>query len=209
MRTLYYSPGACSLAAHIVLEEIGEPFDAREVRIREGEHLRADYLAINPLGRVPTLMDGEFTLSESPAILTYLAHKHPGSGLIDWQNDESVGRTLQLLSFFASSVHVAFAQVWRSARYANTEASRSEIVDVGKATVESYFQELEDLASNDSWLVARQFSIADPYMLVFYRWGELIGLEMNKYAHWSGHKDRMLERTSVQRAVSREGLRFD
>lgn len=209
MQALYYSPGACSLAAHIILEEIGEPFEARQVRIREGEHLRTEYLAINPHGRVPTLVDGEFTLAESPAILTYLAHKHRGSGLIDWQNGESVGRTLQLLNFFASSVHVAFAQVWRSARYANSEAARSEVVDVGKATVESCFQELEELASTDSWLVAGKFSIADPYMLVFYRWGGLIGLEMKRYAHWSGHKDRMLERGAVQRAVKREGLHFD
>ena len=83
MITLYYSPGACSLAPHIVLEEIGAPFTTRRVSIADGEHLKPAYLAINRHGRVPALTDGDFTLTEGPAILSWLGHRFPEAGLLD------------------------------------------------------------------------------------------------------------------------------
>ena len=80
MLTLYYSPGACSLAAHIVLEEAGAAFEAKRVTIVKGEHQTPDYLALNPHARVPTLTDGDYVLTESPAILSYLGHRFADPG---------------------------------------------------------------------------------------------------------------------------------
>lgn len=206
MRTLYYSPGACSLAAHIILEEMGQPFDTRAVPIREGAHLRPDYLDINPHGRVPTLVEDGFVLTESPAILSYLGHLCPERQLLDVEDLRNLGRTAELLNYFSSAVHVAFAQVWRSGRFAESEEARGKVEESGRQNVQRYFDELEQLAATGDWLVAGRYSIADPYMLVFYRWGTLIGIDMRGYAAWSMHKDRMLARPAVQRALAREQI---
>lgn len=206
MITLHYSPGACSLAAHIVLEEIGAPFEARRVPIREGAHLTPEYLAINPHARLPALTDGDFTLTENPAILVWLAHRFKAARLVAWDDAERLGRTLELLSFFSSSVHIAFAQVWRAARFAGGAAAREEVIEVGKTAVAGYFDELETLAGDGGWLVGGRYSIADPYMLVFYRWGALIGVDMAGYPGWTRHKEAMLARPAVARAVAREEI---
>ncbi|HSM53765.1 MAG TPA: glutathione S-transferase N-terminal domain-containing protein, partial [Erythrobacter sp.] len=110
MRKLYYSPGACSLAAHIALEELGSPFEAIRVAIREGAHQSPDYLALNPHGRVPTLVEDGFVLTEAPAILHYLGHLDGQAQMLDLDDHQALGRTAQLLNFFSSTMHVAFAQ---------------------------------------------------------------------------------------------------
>ena len=209
MITLYYSPGACSLASHIVLEEIGEPFEARRVTIAEGRHLQPDYLAVNPHGRVPALTDGDFVLTESPAILAWLGQRFPKAGLLDLKDHERLGRTLELLSFFSSSVHIAFAQIWRAARFASGEASREEVTAAGRLALQGYFDELEALAADGAWIVGGRYSIADPYMLVFYRWGGRVGVDMKAYPGWSRHKDAMLARPAVNRALAREEIGID
>lgn len=204
MTLLYYSPGACSLAVHIVLEEIGIPFVPVRVAIKEGAHRTPEYLALNPHGRVPTLVDDGLVLTEAPAILHYLAHRHPQGQMLDLDDMRALGRTAALLNFFSSSVHIAFAQVWRAERFAHAPKAREEIALVGRETVVQHFDELENLTALDDWLVGGRFSIADPYLLVFYRWGELIGIDMRQYPAWSAHKHRMLRRPAVQRALASE-----
>ena len=206
MLTLYHSPGACSLAAHIVLEEIGGPFEARRVTIAQGEHRTPEYLALNPHGRVPALVDGAFVLTESPAILSYLGHRFPEAGLLDLDNLERLGRTHELLSFFSSGVHAAFAQIWRAERFAESEAARAEVIASGRRAVQTYFDELEQLAAGGRWIVGGRYSIADPYLLVFYRWGGRIGVEMSGYPGWTAHKTAMLARPAVKRALATEEI---
>ena len=206
MLTLYYSSGACSFAPHIALEETGAPFEAKQVMIAEGEHRRPEYLAINPHGRVPALTDGDFTLTEGPAILSWLGHRFPEAGLLDLADLERLGRTHELLNFFSSSVHVAFAQVWRAERFAAGEAARAEVVAAGHAALDAHFAELEGLAADGRWVVGGAYSIADPYMLVFYRWGTRMGRDMRAFPGWTKHKEAMLARPAVQRARATEGI---
>ncbi len=206
MLTLYYSPGACSLAPHIILEEIGAPFTAKRVMLVDGEHQRPEYLAINPHGRVPALTDSDFVLTEGPAILSYLGHRFPEAGLLDLADVERLGRTQELLNFFSSSVHIAFAQIWRAGRFADGEAAREDVIASGRRTVTGYFDELESFVPHGGWLVGDRYSIADPYLLVFYRWGTRCGFDMTAYAGWTKHKQAMLARSAVQRALATEGI---
>lgn len=206
MLTLYYSPGACSLAPHIILEEIGAPFAAKRVTILAGEHQRPDYLAINPRGRVPALTDGDWILTEGPAILSYLGHRFAEAGLLDLADMEKLGRTQELLNFFSSGVHIAFAQIWRAARFADSEAAREEVTACGRRTVMGYFDELDSLVPDGAWAVGGRYSIADPYLLVFYRWGTRIGTDMGAYPNWTAHKNAMLARPAVQRALATEEI---
>ncbi|HYD12190.1 MAG TPA: glutathione S-transferase N-terminal domain-containing protein [Allosphingosinicella sp.] len=206
MITLYHHPGACSLAAHIILEEIGEPFTASRINLAAGEHQTPEYLAINPHGRVPALTDGDFVLTESPAILSWLGHRFPEAGLLDLADVNRLGRTHELLNFFSSSVHIAFAQLWRAARFADGEAAREEVMASGRRAIAAYFAEIEALVPDGSWLVGGRYSIADPYLLVFYRWGGRIGLDMTAYPGWTAHKQAMLARPAVQRALATEEI---
>src|SRR5689334_9713443 len=114
MLTLYYAPGACSIAAHIVLEESGEAYTPREVDLVHGEQRSEIYLKINPLGRVPVLaLDSGEPLTENTAILPYLGKRF---GL--WPTDPmSEAKALSLIGFFASTVHPAHAHFGRPERY--------------------------------------------------------------------------------------------
>jgi glutathione S-transferase len=206
MITLYYSPGACSLAPHIILEEIGAPFTASRVSLADGDHRKPAYLAINPHGRVPALTDGDFTLTEGPAILSYLGHRFAGAGLLDLADLEKLGRTLELLNFFSASVHTAFAQLFRAARFADSDSCRAEVEAVGRRAVEGYFAELEELVKHGGWVVGDSYSIADPYLLVFYRWGSRIGVDMRVWPGWTAHKQAMLARPAVRRALATEEI---
>src|SRR5438445_11291907 len=115
MLTLYFSPGACSMAAHIVLEESGEKYQSQQVHFADGEQRSEAYLKINPQGRVPALVldDGE-PLAENTAILPYLGKRF---GL--WPTDPvAEAKALSLIGFFAASVHPAHAHIGRPERYA-------------------------------------------------------------------------------------------
>ena len=114
MMTLYYAPGACSMAAHIVLEEAGEKYEAKRVDLAKGEQRTAAYLKIHPLGRVPALgLDGGAPLTENTAILPYLGKRF---GL--WPKDPiAEAKALSLIGYFASSVHPAHAHISRPERY--------------------------------------------------------------------------------------------
>lgn len=205
MRTiLYYSPGACSLAPHIVLEESGEPFETRRVTIAEGLHQKPEYLRLNPRGRVPTLVVDDHPIREAAAILLHLAH-HAAPELIPPQM-LARARCYEWLMFLASSVHIAYAQFWRPRRFLPTDADASALVSSGKADIIRYNSEIE--ARLDSlWLLGDRFSIADAYLFPFYRWGIRIGLDMEKQApKWTQWKDRMLARPAVLRALDTEGL---
>lgn len=202
---LYYSPGACSLAPHIVLEEIGEPFEARRTAIAEGKHLSPDYLRLNPRGRVPTLVIDDQPVTEAAAILLHLAHRHASLNLLP-AGAVARARCFEWLLFLAASVHIAYAQLWRPRRFLPPEADETALVSSGKADVARYNGEIEAKVPA-GWLLGDRFSIADAYLFPFYRWGVRIGLDMEKTApKWTRWKDRMLDRPAVQRALATEGI---
>ena len=124
---LYYSPGACSLASHIVLEETGLPFEAVRTPVFEGAHRTPEFRALNPRGFVPALEEDGRVLTENAAIMLYLAHRRPEAGLLP-EEPEPLGRCLEWLSWQASTAHIAFAQHWRPERFADGEEERRVVV---------------------------------------------------------------------------------
>ncbi|HYC05373.1 MAG TPA: glutathione S-transferase N-terminal domain-containing protein [Azospirillaceae bacterium] len=208
MTTLFYSPGACSLAPHIVLEEIGRPFDPVLVMLRQGEHLKPEYLAVNPRARVPALSIEGKVLTENAAILTWLAGTAPEKGLLPadpWER----AHAHSLMSFLGSSVHIAFAGLWRAGRFAEDEAAHPAIQATSRTAIEKFFDEVETMLTGRDWAFST-YSVADPYLLVFWRWGTVIGLEMaERFPAWTAHTRRMLARPAVRRALEREGIALE
>jgi glutathione S-transferase len=204
--TLYYSPGACSLAPHIMLEEVGAAYETVRVSLVDGDQRKPAYLALNPLGRVPVLVEDDFVLTETPAILSYLGHRFAETGLLPLTNLHLLARCEQLLAFFSSSVHVAVAQVWRAPRYVEDPAAFDAVRAGGRRNLLAYFDGIEAMLADSDWLVGGRYSVADIYPLIFYRWGLRMGEAMGAYAAWTSHASRIIERPAVQRAVAREGL---
>jgi glutathione S-transferase len=206
MPTLYYSPGACSLASHIVLEEIGRPYDTVEVNLRRGDHLKPDYLALNPHARVPTLEVGAFILTECPAILTYLDRVNPDAGLLP-DDPAAEAQGLSMMSWLASSVHISFAQIWRAQRFSEDSGHHEAISASGRAAVLRQFAEIESQLGGGQWALGRHYSVLDPYLLVFNRWGYRIGLDMAaNYPNYVAHAARVGARRAVQRVIAKEGI---
>ncbi len=152
MLTLYFTPGACSLAAHIVLEESGEPYQKQLVDLAKGEQRTEPYLKINPQGRVPVLRldDGE-PLTENTAILPYLGKRF---GL--WPSDPiAESRALSLIGFFAASVHPAHAHIGRPERYSADPATYPSIKEMGLKTFHGYLQQIDGMLAGREWFADR------------------------------------------------------
>src|SRR5258707_337320 len=142
MLTLYYAPGACSMAAHIVLEESGEKYEPRKVDLAGGEQRTEAYLKLNPQGRVPVLgLGGGAPLAENTAILPYLGKRF---GL--WPTDPlAEARALSLIGFFAASVHPAHAHIGRPERYAADSAAFPTIQEAGRKTFHGYLKQIDGM----------------------------------------------------------------
>jgi glutathione S-transferase len=203
MLTLYYAPGACSMAAHIVLEESGEKYTPQRVDLAKGEQKTEAYLKIHPLGRVPALRldDGE-PLAENTAILPYLGKRF---GL--WPTDATAeAKALSLIGFFASSVHPAHAHVGRPERYTADASAFPGIKEMGLKTFHGYLKQTDAMLDGREWLSDR-YSVVDPYAFVFYTWGVRRELPVGELTHYTAFKDRMLKRPAVQRVVEDEKIK--
>ena len=203
MLTLYYAPGACSMASHIVLEESGEKYEPKKVDLAGGEQRTEAYLKINPLGRVPALrLDNGEPLAENTAILPYLGKRF---GL--WPTDPlAEAKALSLIGFFAASVHPAHAHVGRPERYATDASAFPTIKEAGLKSFHGYLKQIDGMLAGREWL-SNGYSVLDPYGLVFYSWGVRRELLMVELKNYTAFKDRMLKRPAVQRVVEDEKMK--
>ncbi|CAN7523185.1 glutathione S-transferase C-terminal domain-containing protein [Rhizobium rhizogenes] len=216
MHRLYYSPGACSLAVHIVLEEIGEPYE-KEIRssLASKGTLTPEYLAINPKGRVPALSGvsggaggAPNLLTEAPAILLFLARSHPKARLLP-ADPAGEARCLEWLNWLAVDLHgVAYGQLWRAHRFVDDPALYPAVVAKGRENIRAGYDHIERILSDGRrWAVPGQFTVADAYLLVFWQWGKRIELDMRAgWPHWAALMEKVLARPSVRRAFEQEGL---
>ena len=203
MLALYYAPGACSMAAHIVLEESGEKYEKKKVDLAGGEQRTEAYLKINPQGRVPALrLDNNEPLAENTAILPYLGKRF---GM--WPADAiAEAKALSLIGFFAASVHPAHAHIGRPERYASDPSVHPQLQEMGKKTFHGYLKQIDGMLAGRQWL-ADKYTVLDPYGFVFYTWGVRRELPMQELKNYTAFKDRMLERPAVQRVVKEEGVK--
>jgi glutathione S-transferase len=203
MLTLFYAPGACSMAAHIVLEESGERYEARPVDLANGEQRTEAYRKINPQGRVPAmLLDDGTPLAENTAILPFLGKRFgvwPADGIAE-------ARALSLIGFFAGSVHPAHAHIGRPERYTADSAAFPAIKEMGRKTFHGYLQQIDGMLAGREWF-SNAYSVLDPYGLVFYTWGARRELPVAELVNYTAFKDRMLKRPAVARTLESEKIK--
>ena len=203
MLKLYYAPGACSLAAHIVLEESGESYDLQRIDLAKGQQRTEAYLKIHPQGRVPALqLDSGENITENTAILPYLGKRYalwPKEALAEV-------RALSLIGLFAASVHPAHAHISRPERYASDPAVFPILQETGRKTFHGYLEQIDRALSGREWL-CDQYSVLDPYALTFYAWGVRRELPIADLKHYRAFRDRMLARPAVARVLEHEKVK--
>jgi glutathione S-transferase len=187
--TLYYAPGACSLASHIALEEAGAPFESVRLDLAKGEQRSARYLAINERGRVPALVEGDWVLTENTAILRHVARAHPQAGL--WPDDPREQAIAdEWLGWLSTSHHTAYAHIRRAGRYCDDETMHPAIVAKGLETYADLCTMTEVRLSNGGWALAERYSFD----------------MANRFPAWTAHARRLAERPAVRAVFAREGL---
>jgi len=204
MLTLYYAPGACSMASHIALEETGAPYEAKPVNLMQGEHLKPEYMnAVNPRAKVPALKTDDGILTENVAILNYLARTFPDKHLLP-TDPIGTARALSQMAYLSNTVHPAFTHIMRPGRFASDESAHDNIKATGKENFWKLLQEIDGLLAGKDYVLGSQYSAADGYTLVFYGWGKRIGLPVHELKNYTALKDRLLQRPAVKKALERE-----
>jgi glutathione S-transferase len=204
---LFYSPNACSLATHIALEEVGADYELVLTSTRDGSVRKPEYLAINPKGRVPTLLTDRGVLTESPAILGWIAQAFPDAHLAP--NDPFGFAEVQAFNnFLSSSMHIMFALHWRSPRFVEGEDHLAAVkAHAPKALAEQFGLVEDKLKDGRTWVHGQSYTTSDPYLVVFTRWLDENGLgDLDDYPHVKAHRARVEARPAVQRALKAEGL---
>lgn len=203
--TLYYAPGACSLASHIALEESGLAYEAFRINTAAGEQRSPEYLKVNSRGRVPTLVIDGRTLTENVAIMTFIAGGHPKSGL--WPtNTLDQAEALSVMSWLANTVHPAFAHIFRTERYSDDANTYEAIKNKGRETFWNCLKEIDAMVAGRRWYFGNRFTVVDGYLLVFYRWGLRIHLDMKSLPHYTALVERVASRPAVKRVMAEEGI---
>jgi glutathione S-transferase len=198
---LYYFPGSCALADHIVLEWIGEPYET--VKLRASDLRSSEFLALNPAGAVPLLVDGEFTLTQNVAILSHLAARHPWAQLFGNGTLRGRAEVLRWLAFLNSDVHPAFKPIFVPARFLPDKAIAGALAEHAIGNILRYFELLERQLEGRSWLADEQ-SVADPYLFVLLRWGVRFGIRIGEFANLEKFALRMESDPAVHSALIAE-----
>jgi glutathione S-transferase len=214
----FYDAGSCSLAVWIALEELGIPYSAHRVSARaaDNEACRPAWRARNPKGRVPALSPvagrtaGEpLLLTEVPAIMTYLSRLRPALGLVP-ADPAREARTIEWTNWLSGHVHaVAFGGLWRPSRFTDNTLAEAGIAMRGRANVLDSFTAIEaQWGDGRRWAVPDTYTVADVFLLVFYRWGTTIDAPMSNYPAWTDATRRVLERPAVATAFQKDGLQL-
>ncbi len=204
---LYYSQGACSLAPHIVLEELGIPYTAQQVVMDKGENERPEFLKLNPMGAVPILelSNGE-AITEGVAIQQYLADLKPEMNLAPRNGTFERVRLQEWLNFISTELHKSVGGLFAVAAYAQNPAAQEE---VKKNMVEMAGKKL-DIADKKlgtkKFVLGDTYSVADAYLFTIFGWTNYVGLKADKWPNLVAHSKRMMERPAVRRTMEIEDL---
>jgi glutathione S-transferase len=201
---LHYYPGSCALASHIALEEAGADYGLVKVDFSKKEQTSAAYLAINPKARVPALVTERGVLTETPAILSFIAQSYPLARLAPLDDPWQLAQLQSFNAYLCSTVHVAHAHRMRGYRWADDPAAIAEMVRKAPEVVLACFELIERTMFEGPWVFGGSYSIADAYLFTMARWWEVDQVDPQRLPRLAAHRLRVSERPAVQRALAAE-----
>lgn len=201
---LHYLPGACSMAGHIVLEWIGQPYEA--IAVARDALKSPDYLRLNPSGVVPTLQDGDWALTENVAILNYLADRFPEARLGGDGTTKGRAEVNRWLAFINSDVHKAFVPLFKPAHFIDAPDQHDALKSKARSNIRVLLQRIDAHLAGRDWLANDARSIADPYLYVILRWAQKQAIDLDGLDQLAAFRARMDADAGVRAAVTAEGL---
>jgi glutathione S-transferase len=204
---LFYSPGACSLAPHILLHEAGARHEAQRVNLKDGEQFKPEFQAINPKGKVPALVrDDGSVLTELPAISYWIAATFPAANALP-KDPEGLARAMEWMNWLSGTVHNGgMTRILRGERFVSDPAHAQSASDKGKADTAKYVDEMESRMQGKDYALGASYSFADPYLYVLTRWVERAGKKLDALPALKAFNARMEARPAVQATLKAEGL---
>jgi glutathione S-transferase len=204
MLKLYYAPGTCALASHIALEEAGAAYTTERLDFKKNQQNSPEYLAINPKGRVPTLVTDRGILTETPAMLAFIAQSFPKAELAPLEDPYGFAQAQAFNSYLCSTVHVAHAHKMRGARWATDEATFADMKRMVPKTVGACFALIERDMLKGPWVMGERYTICDPYLFTLAGWLEGDSVDLATLPRVADHRKRMAERPAVRKVLTEE-----
>jgi glutathione S-transferase len=204
MLKLYYTPDTCALASHIALNDAGADYTIARISFAKEEQRQPEYLAINPKGRVPALVTGKGILTETPAILAFIAQSYPQARLAPLDDPFWFAQVQAFNLYLCATLHVAHSHRMRGARWANEPASFADMQRKVPETVGACYQLIEDRLPAGPWVMGESYTICDPYLFTMAQWMEADGVDPARFARVRDHRRRMSERPQVRDAIIAE-----
>jgi glutathione S-transferase len=208
MYQLYYYPGNANLAPHMVLEEIGTPYELVLVDRDKNAHKSAEYLKLNPSGRIPVLIDGELVLSEAAAICLHLADRHPEAALAPVPGSVERAECYKWLMYLTNTLQPELMTYNYPERLSDDAAGAARV----KAHAEDRLGGMLDILEaalalhGGPYLLGERYSVVDPYLLMLSRWTRHLAKPARGRRHLGRYLENMVTRPAVQRAFAGEGL---
>ncbi len=203
MIKLYYAAHTCSLASHIALEEAGAEYSTQRIHFKTNEQNSAEYLAVNPKGRVPAMVTEQGILTETPAMLAFIAQSFPQARLAP-QDPFAFAQVQAFNSYLCSTVHVAHAHKMRGYRWATDENSFADMKRKLPQSVGAAFGLIERDLLKGPWVMGESYTVCDPYLFTLAQWLEGDGVDLSTLPRVIDHRNRMSERPAVRKVVAEE-----
>lgn len=202
---LFYAPGACSIGIHVLLEEIGKPYEAVRLDIRAGDTQKPPFTDINPKGKVPTLQrDDGMVITEYPVIAHYLAQTNLPAGLLPRGEDAAL-TAASATDFCVATIHMqGFSRLFRPGNFSPSEADHDAVKARGRELIEKGYALMDKTLDGKEW-IAGDYTYADSALFYVEFWGAK-RMSMQLPTHLAAHLERMLARPAVQRMLEQEGL---
>lgn len=202
MLTFYYAPGTCALATHLALEYAGAPYAAERIAFSQQQQRSPEYLRINPKGRVPALVTERGVLTETPALLQYVAQSFPQAALAPLDDAFLLARMNEFNSYLCSTVHVAHAHRARGRRWADDEPAIESMKKKVAQNMAECFDLIERRMLQGPWVLGERFSTSDLYLFTLSGWLEGDGVDVEQFAKVADHRRRMQAEPVVQKVLA-------
>jgi glutathione S-transferase len=204
MLKLYYAPGTCALASHIALEEAGAKYEAFRLSFKNDEQKKPEYLKINPKARVPSLVTDRGVLTETPALLIYIAQTYPAAKLAPLDDLFALAKVQEFNSYLCSTVHVAHAHRMRGARWADEPDAHLAMQRKVPQTVGDCFALIEREMFKGPFVMGADYTVCDAYLFTLTQWLAGDGVDITKTPKIAEHFKRIGERPATRKAVDDE-----
>jgi glutathione S-transferase len=204
MLTFYFSAGSCALASHIALEEAGAQYALKRIDFSKAEQKSPAYLAINPKARVPAMVTPRGVLTETPAMLAFIAQSFPQARLAPLDDPFAFAEVQAFTAYLGSTVHVAHAHRGRGYRWADDAEAIAAMRKKVPQSVGECFALIEQKMLKGPWAMGENYTIADPYLFTLAQWLEADGVDVATIPRVVDHRARMKERPAVRKAIADE-----